>query len=152
MSYKTHLIVAGIAGLLLSPATASSHPPGDMPWETQRGDIFPAAPIENLWTDETIITLQPGEAAEVKLVMKKGGTVQYEWAVDQGHLNWDLHTDDVAGQAHSYNQGRAKTDSSGDFTAVSDGAHGWYWRNRSDESVEVTLSISGDYSEIKRVR
>jgi hypothetical protein len=111
----------------------------------------PAVPAEIVWTDESVVSLNPGEAAEVKLVMKKGDTVQYVWAVDQGHLNSDLHTDDVAGKAHSYNQGRAETESSGDFTAVSEGAHGWYWRNRSDETVTVTLKVRGQYSELKRM-
>lgn len=114
-------------------------------------DVTPPAPAQDLWRDETSLTLKPGEAAEVKQVMTKGDTAQFEWTVDQGHLNSDLHTDDVAGKAHSYKQGRAETLNTGEFTAVSDGAHGWYWRNRSKENVTVTLKVNGDYSELKRL-
>ena len=111
----------------------------------------PTPPASSLWTDETSVTLKPGAAAEVKLIMAKGDTADYEWTVDKGHLNSDLHTDDVKGEAYSYKQGRAETLNTGDFTAVSDGAHGWYWRNRSPENVTVTLKVKGDYSELKRL-
>jgi len=103
------------------------------------------------WRDEMSVTLAPDEAAEVKLVMKKGETAFYAWEVYQGHLNSDLHTDDVDGKAHSYQKGRAETSQSGKFTSVSDGAHGWYWRNRSDVEVTVTIQTRGEYSQIKRL-
>ncbi|MBF3109459.1 transmembrane anchor protein, partial [Pseudomonas aeruginosa] len=32
-----------------------------------------------------------------------------------------------------------------------DGKHGWFWRNRTDKSVTVTLRTQGDYIAIKRV-
>ncbi len=111
----------------------------------------PATPAPSLWTEETSLTLEPGAAAEVKLVMLGGDRVEYEWAVDKGHLNSDLHTDDVEGKAHSYKQGRAETINTGEFTAVSEGAHGWFWRNRSKENVTVTLKVKGVYSELKRL-
>lgn len=114
-------------------------------------EITPPAPVQNLWTDETSLMLEPGAAAEVKLVMAQGDTAQYEWAVDKGHLNSDLHTDGADGKTHSYKQGRAETINTGEFTAVSDGAHGWFWRNRSQENVTVTLKVKGDYSELKRL-
>ncbi|WP_416877463.1 transmembrane anchor protein [Litorimonas sp.] len=103
------------------------------------------------WRDEMSLTMAPGEAAEVKLVMQKGETAFYSWSVDQGHLNSDLHTDDVDGEAYSYDQGRALPEKSGKFTAVSDGAHGWYWRNRSSEVVTVTIGTRGAYSEMKQM-
>ena len=110
-----------------------------------------APPQSETWRDEMSATLAPGEAAEIKLVMKKGETAFYAWEVDQGHLNSDLHTDDVEGKAYSYQKGRAETSQSSKFTAVSDGAHGWYWRNRSDVEVTVTVRTRGEYSEIKRL-
>jgi len=113
--------------------------------------VVSAPPQSETWHDEMSATLAPGEAAEIKLVMKKGETAFYAWEVDQGHLNSDLHTDDVDGKAHSYQKGRAETSLSSKFTAVSDGAHGWYWRNRSDVEVTVTVRTRGEYSEIKRL-
>jgi hypothetical protein len=104
-----------------------------------------------VWTDETQVTLEPGEAAEVKLTMKTGGVAHYEWDTDQGHLNSDLHADGANKAFVSYRQGRAETADSGEFAAEFDGVHGWYWRNRSDQTVTVTLRVRGAYSEIKRV-
>lgn len=103
------------------------------------------------WRDEVSLTLAPGESAEIKLVMKKDDTASYEWTVDQGNLNSDLHTDGTDGNTVSYRQGRAETSDTGELTAVFDGAHGWYWRNRSDLSVTVTLRARGAYSEVKRM-
>jgi hypothetical protein len=116
----------------------------------------PIAPIEEetsaiIWGDEATLTLKPGEAAEVKLTMKKGEKAEYEWVTDQGHLNSDLHADGANKDFTSYRKGRAETSDTGTFEAEFDGVHGWYWRNRSDETVSVTLRVRGQYSAIKRV-
>ena len=72
--------------------------------------------------------------------------VVYRWTVDRGHLNSDLHTDDGPdGRSLSYRRGRAERDVSGEFTAATEGTHGWFWRNRSDEVVTMTLRVRGDY-------
>ena len=103
------------------------------------------------WTDETKLTLAPGEAAEVKLIMNAGDTATYEWTVSAGHLNSDLHGDGRSGQSISYRKGRAEASDSGELTAAFDGSHGWFWRNRSNVSVDLTLNTRGAYSEVKRV-
>lgn len=103
------------------------------------------------WADETVLTLAPGEAAEVKLIMKSGETATYEWTTDQGYLNSDLHGDGTVGQSTSYRKGRAETGDAGNLTAAFNGAHGWFWRNRSEVPVTMTLRTKGAYSEIKRV-
>jgi len=104
-----------------------------------------------IWSDETTVTLKPGEAAEVKLTMIKGGIARYEWVTNQGHLNSDLHADGANKDFISYRKGRAETSDAGALTAEFNGSHGWFWRNRSDDVVDVTLRVSGAYSEIKRV-
>lgn len=103
------------------------------------------------WTDETVLVLGPGEAAEIKLVMQAGETATFEWTADRGHLNSALHGDGTAGEAISYRNGRAETSHAGDLVAEFDGSHGWFWRNRSDETVTMTLKTKGEYSELKRV-
>ena len=103
------------------------------------------------WRDEVTLTLAPGEAAEIKLVMKSGETARYEWRADQGHVNSDLHGDGTAGQSTSYRKGRAEASDTGELTAAFDGSHGWFWRNRSDVPVTLVLQTTGDYSELKRV-
>lgn len=103
------------------------------------------------WRDEVSLTLAPGEAAEIKLVMKQDEIAGYDWRVDQGHMNSDLHGDGTAGQFTSYRKGRAEVGDSGDLIAAFDGSHGWFWRNRSDVPAMITLRTKGAYSELKRV-
>ena len=38
----------------------------------------------------------------------------------------------------------------GELTAAFSGNHGWFWRNRGDAPVSVTLRVAGAYTEIKR--
>ena len=40
---------------------------------------------------------------------------------------------------------------SGTLQAAFDGTHGWFWRNRTNSEVTVTLKTSGDYQQIKQV-
>lgn len=103
------------------------------------------------WSDETTVTLKPGEAAEVKLTMQQGDLAEYEWVTNQGHLNSDLHADGANKAFISYRKGRAETSDAGEITAEFEGSHGWFWRNRSDDVVDVTLRVRGTYTEIKRV-
>jgi hypothetical protein len=108
-------------------------------------------PATEAWRDVVTLTLAPDEAAEIKLAMTKGEVALYEWTASPGHVNSDLHADGAGGLFTSYRKGRAETRDAGELTADFDGAHGWYWRNRSGVSVEVTLRTNGAYSELKRV-
>ncbi len=108
-------------------------------------------PAEDAWRDEVVLTLKPGEAAEIKLVMNEGGIASYLWTVNQGHLNSDLHGDGSNGQSISYRKGRAEDEDTGELMAAFDGSHGWFWRNRSEVNVELTLRVEGAYGEVKRV-
>ncbi|NOX50162.1 MAG: transmembrane anchor protein, partial [Gammaproteobacteria bacterium] len=110
-----------------------------------------APPAEDAWRDEVVLTLKPGEAAEIKLVMNEGGIASYLWTVNQGHLNSDLHGDGSNGQSISYRKGRVEDEDTGELMAAFDGSHGWFWRNRSEVNVELTLRMKGAYSEVKRV-
>ncbi|MEM8497454.1 MAG: transmembrane anchor protein [Pseudomonadota bacterium] len=97
------------------------------------------------------IQLKPGDAAEVKLEMKKAAIIIYEWSVDTGHVNFDTHGDGEGIKYFGYDKGRAITEDKGELQAEFDGKHGWFWRNRSNQTVTVTLIVSGDYGKIHRV-
>ena len=104
--------------------------------------------------DEVTVSLKPGQAAEVKLDMRKGAKVTYEWTVRGGTVNVDAHGDPVnppAGFYHGYGKGRQMSRDAGILQAAFDGKHGWYWRNRSNSAVTVTLNTNGEYTAIKRV-
>ena len=105
-------------------------------------------------TDETRVTLRPGQAAEIKLAMRKDARVRYSWSTDRGVVNFDMHADRTAAPAikyHGYTKGQGKPSDEGELVAAFEGMHGWFWRNRGSEAVTVTLRTQGDYQELKRL-
>jgi hypothetical protein len=103
-------------------------------------------------SDETVFTLKPTEGVEYKLTMAKGARVDFNWSVQAGVVNYDMHgTPRTGGKEKSYKTGRAVKGDAGVLTAEFDGAHGWFWRNRGKETVTVTLRTTGDYADIKKM-
>ncbi|BCR23445.1 MULTISPECIES: transmembrane anchor protein [Pseudomonadaceae] len=103
---------------------------------------------------ELSITLAPNQGAEVKLEMKEGAKVNYVWSTSGGFVNYDTHGDPYnapRGFYHGYGKGRSTPEDQGTLEAAFDGKHGWFWRNRSNKPVTVTLKTEGDYLTIKRV-
>lgn len=111
------------------------------------GLLVGAAHAQEPWRDEVRFTLAPGGTAEIKLAMEKGDEAQYAWVVDGGRINFDLHAHG-GGQSVTYEKGRGATGGEGGILAPFAGEHGWFWRNRDDAPVSVTLRLSGDYSAI----
>jgi hypothetical protein len=107
-----------------------------------------AEAISTQWRDEVSYTLSPGEGIEVKLVMEEGQVARFEWTANGSVVNFDLHGDG-GGQNISYEQGRAVPGAAGDLTAAFTGNHGWFWRNRTEEPVTVTLRTGGEYAEVR---
>ena len=105
-------------------------------------------------SDITQVTLAPGEGAEVKFTTTEGARVAFEWSVNGGHVNYDTHGDPPnapKGFYHGYGKGKQSTGERGELVAAFDGKHGWFWRNRSDQAVTVTLRTEGRYSEVRRL-
>ena len=100
------------------------------------------------WRDEVSYTLNPGEGIEVKLAMEEGQVARFAWTANGSVVNFDLHGDG-GGQSISYEQGRAVPEATGDLTAAFTGNHGWFWRNRTEAPVTVTLRTGGDYAEMR---
>ncbi|MFT6390227.1 MAG: hypothetical protein ACJAUP_003628 [Cellvibrionaceae bacterium] len=100
---------------------------------------------------EMTFTLAPDEAAEVKVTMTKGAKVSYIWQTDGGKSNFDVHGDSkkLKISYHPYYKG---TDSKreGTLEAAFDGGHGWFWRNRTKNSLTITIKTAGEYTAIKR--
>ena len=101
-------------------------------------------------SDEISITLSPGEGTEIKLVMQEGAEARFEWTANGGLLNYDTHGDG-GGQSISYEKGRAVPEDAGVLVAAFDGNHGWFWRNRTEGDVTLTLRTRGAYRELKRL-
>lgn len=101
--------------------------------------------------DEITVTLKPGEGAEIKLEMTKGAKVKYDWTVSGGVVNYDTHGDNPQINYHGYGKGQQKERDTGELTADFDGKHGWFWRNRGNSEVTITLKTEGEYKDIRRV-
>lgn len=104
-----------------------------------------AQTIDAEWTDQYTVTLTPGEGIEVKLVMEESAEAEFLWVAENGVVNFDLHADG-GGQNISYERGRGVPGAEGVLTAAFNGNHGWFWRNRDEQDVTVTLYVRGDYS------
>ena len=106
-----------------------------------------------LKTNQMSVTLKPGEGTEIKLEVLKNKTVSYEWTAVGGPVNYDTHGEPYNGEKgyfHSYNKGKQVKSDKGEFTAIFDGTHGWFWRNRSNNNVTIALKTTGDYLSVKQ--
>lgn len=113
-----------------------------------------AAPQPALKSDQMTVTLKPGEATEIKLEMLNTATVSYEWTTNGVPVNHDTHGEPYNGPQgyyHSYSKAKQVKGDKGEFTAIFDGTHGWFWRNRSNSEVTITLKTKGEYLSVKRV-
>lgn len=104
-----------------------------------------AEPPASLWKDELEYTLTPGEGIEIKLVMEAGAVADFQWTANGAVLNYDTHGDG-GGQSISYEKGRGVAEQEGQLEAAFTGNHGWFWRNRTDNDVVVSVRTRGDYS------
>lgn len=109
-----------------------------------------AAASASEWRDEVSFTLTPGQGAEIKLVMNQGERARFFWTANGAVVNYDTHGDG-GGQSVSYEQGRGVPEQEGELEAAFTGNHGWFWRNRTEADVTVTLRTTGAYSEMKRM-
>ncbi|WP_297614872.1 transmembrane anchor protein [uncultured Roseicyclus sp.] len=111
------------------------------------GLFVSAAYAQEVWIDTVTFTLDPGSTAEIKLVMAAGDVAQYAWAATGGRINFDLHAHGE-GQSVDYDRGRGETAAEGSIDAPFAGEHGWFWRNRDDTAVTVTLQLRGVYAKV----
>jgi hypothetical protein len=101
-------------------------------------------PSEPGASDHWEFELKPFEGIELKYVIDEGQRVNFHWSAS-GPLNYDMH-------AHPFDGGEELTESyaitkgdrqAGRYVAAFTGIHGWYWQNRSVNSVRLTLDASG---------
>lgn len=135
-------------------ADAQSAPPMEPAAPVAQSGAPAAATAPAGQQDTMTVTLKPGQSAEIKLAMRKDARVQYEWSTVGGPVNYDTHGDPVGAPKafyHGYGKGKNETSQAGELQAAFDGTHGWFWRNRSNLEVTITLTTNGDYEKIKRV-
>ena len=101
------------------------------------------------------VSLQPTQGIELKLSMRPSEKAFFEWTTDGGEVYFNMHGEphnapkDYA--AHRYGKGTSSAES-GELVAAFDGVHGWFWRNRTDHSVTITLKTGGEYLVLKEMK
>lgn len=148
--------IAAVIGADLVAAPAGPAPQATAPvvvTEPAVSAILEAAPSAEAgtaaaWRDELVFTLAPTEAKEIKLVMDAGDVASFEWVADGGGVNYTQHGDDGGEQEVRFEDGRASPGQDGTMTAPFAGNHGWFWRNRGDAPVTVTLRVGGAYAQM----
>lgn len=102
-------------------------------------------------TDEKTLTLAPHSGVELKAHMTTGDSLVFRWEAQGGPVKMDMHGEppkDVMGEATTYWKELDLTEAQGALTAAFDGQHGWYWRNKGDAPVNITLRTAGFYKDI----
>lgn len=95
---------------------------------------------QDVWEYE----LPPFEGIEFKYTVPQGGKVAFTWE-GSAPLHVDMHAHPFEGgteMTESYDVGEAQV-RHGLYTAPFTGIHGWYWQNRSLDTVTLRLTASG---------
>lgn len=100
--------------------------------------------------DEHSITLPPHSGAEVKAKMQSGDSLVFTWTAT-GPVRMEMHGEPYGAKANEFTSYWKQKDierAQGAFTAPFAGTHGWYWRNRADVPVTVSVKTQGFYAEL----
>jgi hypothetical protein len=100
--------------------------------------------------DSVTIRVPAGKGLEYKMNVLKYGQVKYEWITDKGVLYFDFHgepTQANPGKDEFYDSYTAAYSNNmiGTFLAPFEGRHGWYFKNKTDKEIVVSLRINGQY-------
>jgi len=106
------------------------------------------------WRDSMTVTLAPGKGIELKLAMRANQRATYAWRASSPDVTYNAHGEPPnapKGFSHSYARGISGGEQ-GDLVAAFDGLHGWFWRNRSDGIVTITLTTRGEYQDLREIK
>ena len=137
----------GFTALHQAGADAALKPTGGLPPTATQAVTASAGPFQS---GEITLTLAPDEGSEIKALMRAGEAFVFSWQAS-GPVNFDMHGEKPGGgqeEFSSYWKDRGQTAASGSFTAPFDGTHGWYWRNRGDAPVTITVKVSGYFEKL----
>lgn len=100
--------------------------------------------------DEMTITLAPHSGQEVKAHMQKGDSFIFEWK-STGPIKAEMHGEELNAANDAFTDYWKELEISGgqgDFTAPFGGIHGWYFRNKGETPVTVTVKTAGFYKDL----
>ena len=97
--------------------------------------------------DDMTLVVKPHTGVEVKAQMKTGDHLIFRWE-STAPVKMDMHGEKpnaADGEFTRYWMESDMTGGQGAFTAPFDGRHGWYFRNRSEKDVTITVHTAGFY-------
>ena len=103
---------------------------------------------------EVTLTLAPNEGTEVKATMRAGDELQYQWSTGGPKVNFELHGEESGAASSdytSYEKG-ASAGERGTFRAPFEGTHGWFWRNRTGESLTIRVEARGAFQKFEQLK
>ncbi len=134
-------------------ASATAAKEGDILMEEAAAPASAGASVGQQ-TGEVSLTLAPDEGTEVKATMNAGDEIQYEWRTGGAKVNFELHGEELGAASSdytSYAKG-ASTSESGTFRAPFTGTHGWFWRNRTKSTLQITVKAKGTFSKFEQLK
>jgi len=110
------------------------------------GNVFSLSE-EPLRKDRWTFELAPFKSIEFKYTLAKGSAMLFDWSAT-GELYYYMHAHPFKGgtpltEAYSEGDGAHQK---GSYVAPFDGIHGWYWQNRSPDTVILTLDATGAFT------
>lgn len=127
-------------------AEGAAAPPTVVP--TAGGPVHPR--FDDYRVDTREFTIPPRAGMEFKYELDTGATIIYSWKAS-GFVDFDFHTEPEGKPkeaSDSFEKGTA-AQKRGAYTAPYNGIHGWYWENKSNRPVTVTLTSAGFYDEAR---
>lgn len=106
-------------------------------------------------TDDKVLTkiysLGPRQDKEIKFKMNKGDKTDFTWSTTQT-VYLDQHGEPTTPEGSKFlpfkstKTGKYQRDS---WTIIAEftGTHGWYWRNLSNETIQIELTMKGQFEE-----
>ena len=95
-------------------------------------------------TETMTVTLAPGKGVEVKVDLDAGQGLVFQWTAS-AEVAVDFHgeTPESKKEYTSFDVEAAQRQAAGTFVAPFAGHHGWYWKNRGQQPVTVTVTVTG---------
>lgn len=144
--------IGGLLGLTaLHGAESTAVAPTPAPIAMPSSGTIAAAQKSAYRVDTKKITLPPGKGLEIKTQLEKGAALIYSWKTDGGVVNHDFHGEPAGAKGdefESFIREGGVSESRGVLIAPFSGTHGWFWGNKTDAPIVVTLEASGFYTDI----
>ncbi len=107
----------------------------------------PGEPLEG-WLDVVVINVPAASGLEYKFHLKQNAELTYAWTTDGAKLYFDFHGEPAGDTTGYFKSFKETTDSqsNGVLTAPFTGSHGWYWENKTQIPVQITLKTKGQYT------